>query len=86
MDINGLQEYIATVISQYSTSSPVVANYADEIYMAIEDGNWERVSLLDIITLQRLHADGSWYDPNYAQNTIYKLLESRKQATGIVSY
>jgi len=71
----------------FEKTSPVVSNWADEIYQQIQEDLY-RVDLGDMRTLNLLLDDaGNFIHPNYAQNIVYKHLEmQRKDTTGMMSF
>lgn len=73
----------------YEISSPVVSEYANELYMQMQD-DIRSITLADFITINLL-SDGqygkeNWIDANYAQNIVYKRLVETGNGTGILSF
>jgi hypothetical protein len=85
IDFEQINEKLTQACIYYEKTAPVVSRWADDLYMRIND-NPREVKLGEIIILNQLFGDGGLIPPNYAQNIIYKHLESIGHAEGILSF
>ena len=85
IDYELINDNLTKVCIHYEKSSPVVSRWADDLYMRIND-NPREVKLGEIIILNQLFGDGGLIPANYAQNIIYKHLETLGKAEGILSF
>ena len=82
-----LAETCRTVCGQYRESAPVVARWADDLYMRAQEEP-EHVSLFEVVTLGKLwnHSEG-FMQANYAANTVYKCMNLLGQdTTGLAGF
>lgn len=74
LDYDKLRIYAESVVMEYRQTAPVVAAYADWLYIALNEEQ-EKVTLKELILVGRLYEDGEWLHPNLAANLVYKLLD-----------
>jgi hypothetical protein len=80
-----LRSYIEDAVANYEKSAPQLAEWLDELYIALEQ-NPISVSVFELLQLAQLKMDGIWEQANYAQNRWYKVRALKGQDRGVLSY
>lgn len=83
--MNGLNweafhRFLSDACEQYQKTAPTVAEYCDSLYVRLAEKPSE-VPVVELLRINRLREDGVWMHPNYAANTIYKLMSEIGQDT-----
>lgn len=85
-DYNNIMRILEDCVNNYAETAPIVAQYADTLYMDMQD-DIRTVTLGELITINMLITEDGWMQPNYAQNTVYKSIEAAgRDTTGILSF
>jgi hypothetical protein len=75
IDWQAFYTFLENAVSEYQKTAPTVADYCDHLYRRINNAP-NTVFLQELLTVERLLENGQWMLPNYAANTIYKLMHS----------
>ena len=84
-DYHHVREFIEAAAAQYAKSSPALADWLDEVYVALAEAP-HTVTVFELLQLQQLHMDGEWEHPNYAQNRWYKVRAALGKERGVCSF
>ncbi|MGZ6360905.1 MAG: hypothetical protein ACXWP0_04390 [Ktedonobacterales bacterium] len=74
LDFDALNEYLIAAVDHYEHAAPKVSAWLDDLYRRIFNTP-EQVVLSEIIAALHLHSDNQWTHGNFAQNSIYKLID-----------
>jgi len=86
IDIDLIRSKLSSCCFQYEKTAPVVSRWADELYMTLSE-NASLVTVWELMVLDKLDADGEWINANYAQNMVYKCMDSlNKNTSGILDH
>lgn len=80
LDVEAIRKYLESVVVQYEKSAPAVSQWADNLYIRLHEDVYN-VRIAEILQAQMLHADDCWEHANFAQNRIYKLMDTLGQDT-----
>ena len=71
---DSIETQIVAACDEYETSAPTVYTWLNDLYARLM-ATGDDVVLSELSMVERLKEDGQWYQPNYAANAVYKLLD-----------
>lgn len=74
LDIVQLRKFVQAACLHYEHSAPALSDYLDDLYIRLDETPGA-VSVSEVMQVTRLYEE-TWEHPNYAQNRIYKMLDS----------
>ncbi len=80
IDLDAISQHLTAVVMQYELSAPTVSQWADTLYMTMQE-DVGKVTLREVLTASALLEEGKWEHPNMAASRIYHLMESLGQDT-----
>ena len=82
-----LRDSLTRVCEHYERSAPTVATWANDLYIRMGERP-DDVRLSELTTVSALYSPAEgWMHPNYAANTVYKLMARlRQDTTGHAGY
>lgn len=84
-DYHAVRAFIEDAATHYAKLSPALADWLDEIYIALNEAPLT-VSVFELMQLQQLRMDGEWEQHNYAQNRFYKVRALLGKDRGVLSF
>ena len=73
-------DYITEVCGQYERTAPTVCEFADDLYRRLND-DADSVRVSEVLCMSNMREEGIWLQPNFAANTVYKLMSRLGQDT-----
>ncbi len=70
LDLQPIFARLTEACDHYQTSAPTVCEWANDLYIRIGEQP-ERVTLRELLFVERLVEDECWMQPNYAANALY---------------
>lgn len=86
MDHKAIAARLTAACGRYEKSAPPVAEWANDLYIRISE-DAAAVVLAELNFADRLCEEGTWMQPNYAANDLYKLLHRLgRDTTGLAGF
>ena len=87
IDIDNIRNELSKICVCYEKSAPAVSQWADDLYMRLQD-NPRDILLGELLIINHLHNNNEGFiHPNFAQNTVYHLLNNlRLDTTGWIDH
>ncbi len=71
--LHEFDEHLAKIGEHYEKSAPCIDRWADDLCVRLAS-QADKVVLTELLFAESLLDEGVWQQPNYAQNSLYKLL------------